>query len=288
MSAASTAKYQNIAAAELFGWIATNPNRSRQLSPIEFTQASNGDGAAGSLDNMGLPHVTVTTLNPSTLLAVFHWIADPLFAAALPTVRTAMLRDFATKLQESTDHLQGTSLARKRRRIHDWIGLIAGGGTIKDTDETNEWLDCYGSLAALQGAQIILVKRQTTEEGEDVTGGTGLQGEVYFATNPINWDSRRPVWIADYRARWISETAPTEINLAQWLGAIESMGWIVQWPEAEGTKESIVGELKSTPTWTAADSKLRKEVLARRLGRVKTLAAVRPAAGGAGAGAYDL
>jgi hypothetical protein len=82
--------------------------------------------------------------------------------------------------------------------------------------------------------------------------------------------------------------APTEINLAQWLGAIESMGWIVQWPEAEGTKESIVGELKSTPTWAAADSKLRKEVLARRLGRVKTLAAVRPAAGGAGAGAYDL
>jgi len=123
MSAASTAfaaKYQNIAAAELFGWLATNPNRSRQLSPIEFTQASGGDSAAaGSLENMGLPHVTVTSLNPSTLLAVFHWIADPLFAAALPTVRTAMLRDFATKLQESTDHLQGTSLARKRRRIHD-------------------------------------------------------------------------------------------------------------------------------------------------------------------------
>ena len=293
-------QYQNIAVAELFAWLQTNPNRSRNLAPIEVEKTAATEGpAAGSLENMGIPHITVASLNPSNLLSLFHWIADPLYALALPTVRTAMLRDFATKLQESTDHLQGTSLARKRRRVHDWIGAIAGGGLIKDDRighstvrssavAEDEWLECYGALATLQGRQIILVKRQTTEDGEDVLGGTGLQGEIHFATNPANWDSRLPVWIADYRGRWISETAATEVNFGQWLGAVEGMGWIVEWPEADGTKESIVGELKGQPTWTAADAKLRKEVLAKRLGRINTLAAFRPrAAGGAGSPGFD-
>lgn len=284
MSAAPQKQYQNIAVAELFAWLQTNPNRSRNLAPIEVEKTTAAAEAAGSLENMGLPHITVASLNPSNLLSLFHWIADPLYALALPTVRTAMLRDFATKLQESTDHLQGTSLARKRRRVHDWIGAIAGGALVKD----DEWLECYGALATLQGRQLILVKRQTTEDGEDVLGGTGLQGEIHFATNPANWDSRLPVWIADYRGRWISETAATEVNFGQWLGAIEGMGWIVEWPEADGTKESIVGELKGQPTWTAADAKLRKEVLAKRLGRINTLAAFRPrAAGGAGSPGFD-
>ena len=285
MAAAAPAKqYQNIAVAELFAWLATNPNRGRNLAPIEIEKVTEPMEAAGSLENMGLPHVTVASMNPSNLLSLFHWIADPLYALALPTVRASMLRDFATKLQESTDHLQGTSLARKRRRVHDWIGAIAGGGIVKD----DEWLDCYGSLATLQGRQLILVKRQTTEDGADVLGGTGLQGEIHFATNPVNWDSRVPIWIADYRGRCFYDTATTEINFGQWLGAIEAMGWIVEWPEADGTKESIVGELKGQPTWTAADAKLRKEVLAKRLGRINTLTALRPkAAGGAGCAGFD-
>jgi hypothetical protein len=186
-----------------------------------------------------------------------------------------MLREFATALQEKTDTLQGTSLARKRRKIHDWIGAIAGGSQIKDED----WEDCYGCISLLQGIQLVLVRRQTTEEGEEVVG-TGFKGEISFATNPMNWSGNKPVWIADYRGRWLGTPIDSAENLVGaavsiWLSSLETSGWIVHWPEADGTKEEIMTELKSSPTWQTSDTKLKKEILSKRLGHIKTFEALR-------------
>jgi hypothetical protein len=279
MSAAATAatKYQNISANELFEYLSKNPNRGHSLKPIEILPPKE-EVKTATLDVLGLPQLTAIPMNPSSLLGIFHWIADPLYGLALPNIRAGMLREFATALQEKTDTLQGTSLARKRRKIHDWIGAIAGGSQIKDED----WEDCYGCISLLQGIQLVLVRRQTTEEGEEVVG-TGFKGEISFATNPMNWSGNKPVWIADYRGRWLGTPIDSAENLVGaavsiWLGSLETSGWIVHWPEADGTKEEIVTELKSSPTWQTSDSKLKKEILSKRLGRIKTFEALRTVA----------
>ena len=48
-------------------------------------------------------------------------------------------------------------------------------------------------------------------------------------------------------------------------------GWIVKWPEVEGTKTEIIEYLSLLPTWQATDVKINKDILAVRLGRANTI-----------------
>jgi pterin-4a-carbinolamine dehydratase len=278
MSATALSKYQNVSASQLFEFLATNPNRNLSLTPIESTyaiQLSKEEDEEHTLEALNLPQFTSTAMNPSNVLGIFHWIADPMYGLSLPNSRAAMLREFATALQEKTEHLQGTSLARKRKKLHDWISAMIGSNTIKEED----WNDFYSAMATMQEVQLILVRRQTTEEGEEVVG-SGYKGEISFATNPTLWTASKPVYVADYRGRWMATPVDTAGYLSGpvvsiWLGSLESSGWTVEWPEADGTKESIVNELNKLPTWNATDSKLKKEVLAKRLGKAHTFNALR-------------
>ena len=266
--------HQNVSAAQLFEYLSKNPNRNHSLTPIEF-QLPKEEDEEHTLDALNLSQFTSTAMNPSNILGIFNWIADPMYSLSLPNSRAAMLREFATKLQEKTEHLQGTSLARKRKRLHDWISAIIGSNSIKE----EEWNDFYSAMATMQEVQLILVRRQTTEEGEEVVG-SGYKGEISFATNPTLWTASKPVYIADYRGRWMATPVDTATYLSGtivsiWLGSLESSGWTVDWPDADGTKEAIVNELNKHPTWNTTDSKLKKDVLAKRLGRVHTFNALR-------------
>jgi hypothetical protein len=268
-------KYQNLSVNELFEFIVKNPNKNHNLTPIEIVPPKEEDKETSTLEVLNLERHTATPMNPSSVLGIFHWISDPLYGLALPNVRSAMLREFATALQLKTETLQGTSLARKRRKLHDWVSVIAGGGTIKE----DEWIEFYSAMATMQEVQLVLVRRQTTEEGEEVVG-SGFKGEISFATNPINWSNTKPVWIADYRGRWLATplddaSNPVGSEVSIWLGSLETSGWVIEWPDAEGTKESIVEELKSHITWKDGDNKLKKDILSKRLGKLKTFTSLR-------------
>jgi hypothetical protein len=52
---------------------------------------------------------------------------------------------------------------------------------------------------------------------------------------------------------------------------MEQKGWVVQWPEVEGTKTEIVEQLSRFPTWQETDKKLLRETLALRLGKANAL-----------------
>lgn len=277
---AATRTHQNVSVAQLFEWLSKNPNKNHSLTPIEVQFPKEEDKEEHTLDSLNLSQFTATAMNPSNVLGIFHWVADPMYALSLPNARAAMLREFATAQQLKTETLQGTSLARKRKRLHDWISELISTGSIKEeSSKKNEWIEFYSVMAIMQEVQLILVRRQTTEEGEEVVG-SGYKGEVSFATNPTLWTASKPVYIADYRGRWIATPVDTATYLSGsavsiWLGSLESSGWTVEWPESDGTKETIVGELNKLPTWNATDSKLKKEVLAKRLGKVHTFDALR-------------
>ena len=59
--------------------------------------------------------------------------------------------------------------------------------------------------------------------------------------------------------------------IGTWLSNSEQGGWIVKWPEIDGTKTDIVEQLSLLPNWQVTDKKLTKEILSARLGKYNTI-----------------
>ena len=266
-------QYQNVSFKELISYSENNPNRNRTLDSIEIQSIKPTQET--SLDKLGLKGYTAFTLNPTGVVSLFACIQDPTtYSLSARGARTQQIIELTTKLQEQTEQLKNTALSRKRRKIHDLIGASYNGTAFEDKD----YLELFSGLSQMRDMHFVLMKssvQEDIEEGEKQYDSS-LKGEVVFSTDPTTWKRDNPVWVADYRARWVA--IPSEQNaqdlhkiIATWLSTTEQTGWIVQWPEVDGTKAEIVEQLSSLPTWQATDKKLTKEVLATRLGRANTI-----------------
>ena len=273
----STAKvYQNVSIGQLLDWSKRNPNRSHSLAPIRIQQTLEAKKDLGtSMAPLFLP--TYSSVPVPNMLGIIAWIRDPMFADATTAVRTSIIRELATTLQTECDTLQGSPFARKRRRIHDGIGAIHNNGKIKEED----WKDIYSALGHLTGVHLVFVRdakgieEDREDKPEELQGAS--KGSISFSSEPATWDPEKPVWIVDYKARWIAVTEEEETTreiLLRWLGDIERGGWIVDWPVPDDTKEAIIRELCDDCSWRPIDSKLLKAELAKRLGRMRTIKAL--------------
>ena len=274
----ATAKvYQNVSIQQLTDWSATNPYRNHSLAPIRIQTGLAGDQGT-SLASIGLPTYTAIPLPDS--LHVFEWMRNPLYTDASVSVRASLVRTLATTFQTEADTLlAGSPYARKRRRIYDGIGALLHGTPLKNEDRT----DVIGALAHLSGLQLLLVKQPTTVEPVLTTDSTGNTivttaeptelPTVLFSSPPTTWSASVPTWVIDWHGRWVGtteETTPFQ-SLLSWCTGLDPTKWSVQWPVVEATKEAIVQELSTTASWKATDSKLKKDVLALRLGRIRVL-----------------
>jgi hypothetical protein len=193
------------------------------------------------------------------------------------------LIEYSTKLQQQTDDLKNTSLARKRKKIHDLIAVSYNGGTFQEKD----YLDLYHGLSLMTKQHFILLKEAVQDHIEDpLSERRGMdheakcesshKGEIVFSSDPTTWKHDHTLWVADYRGRWVA--IPSEIHAqplstiaADWLCTMEQHGWTVQWPEIEATKIELIEQLSGLPTWKETDRKLTKDVLSVRLGRALSL-----------------
>lgn len=267
-------QYQNVSYKELISFAETNPNRNRTLASIEVQTSKPSQET--SLDKLGLKGYTAFNLNPTGIISLFACIANPSYYSLAPkNVRTQEIIELATKLQEETENLKNTSLSRKRKKIHDLIGQAYNGANFDD----KECFDIVNGLAFMRNTHFVLMKsavHDDIEEGEKTQHETGHKGEIIFSSDPSLWSSENPIWVADYRARWVAipseqSAEPIRRILPNWLTTVEQTGWIIQWPEVDGTKTELVERLSVLPTWQATDKKLTKEILAARLGRANTI-----------------
>lgn len=266
-------QYQNVSFQELLQFAQHNPNRAQTLEPIEVQHVKPAQET--SLENLGLKGYQAYHLNPTGIISLLVCIADPTYySLAAPNARTQQIIDMATALQEQTEELRNSHLSRKRKKIHDLIGGAYNGAVLEDKD----YLDLFAGLAHLKEIQFVLLKSAVQEEIEEGKKqyDSALQGEVLFSSSPEVWKRDRPVWIVDYRTRWVAvpsekhAESPTTF-LATWLQHMEQNGWMVQWPEVEGTKAELVAQLSVLPSWQPADKALLKDTLAARLGKIKAL-----------------
>jgi hypothetical protein len=268
-----TKQYQNISFKELVSCAQTNPNRNHNLDSIEIV--SNKPTQDASLDKLGLNGYTSFNLNPSGVVSLFACIQDySTYSLSAKGARTQLIIEQATKLQEQTEQLRNTSLSRKRRKIYDLIGASYNASPFEDKDYT----DLFSGLSLMQNMHFVLMKsavQENIEEGEKQYSSS-LKGEIIFSSDPSTWKLDNPIWVADYRARWVaipSEQRSKDLHkfIGSWISHLEQTGWIIQWPEFDATKTAIVEQLSVLPTWQPTDKKLTKEVLGIRLGRANCI-----------------
>jgi hypothetical protein len=222
-----------------------------------------------SLDSFHLPGYTSFNVNPAGIVNILSCISDPQFYSLAPAnARMQQLIEYSTKLQQQTDDLKNTSLARKRKKIHDLIAVSYNGGTFQEKD----YLDLYHGLSLMTKQHFILLKEAVQDHIEDpLSERRGMdheakcesshKGEIIFSSDPVTWKHDHTLWVADYRGRWVA--IPSEIHAqplstiaADWLCTMEQHGWTVQWPEIDATKIELVEQLSRLPTWKETDRKL--------------------------------
>lgn len=266
-------QYQNVSFKELIAYSENNPNRNCTLDSIEIVSVNSCQET--SLDKLGLIGYTAFNLNPTGIMSLFACINDPsMYSLSNKGARLQQIIDLTTKLQEQTDKLKNTAFSRKRRKIHDLIGASYNGTTFEDKD----YLDLFSGISCMCDINFVLMKssvQENIEEGQKQYD-SALKGEVIFSTDPSNWKQENPIWIADYRARWVaipSEQHAQDLHkiIGTWVSTIEQTGWIIQWPEVDITKSELVERLSVLPTWQLTDKKLTKDILAVRLGRANCI-----------------
>ena len=261
--------YQNVSYQELLGFAEQNPNRRRSLEPIEIRTSSQET----SMDTLELAGYSSYNLNPAGILSVIACLSDPSSYSLAPLhARVQQRIDLSTSLQERTDGLKNTPLARKRKKLHDLIAASYNGSRMEEKD----YLDLYHGLAALCHVNFVLMKETVQDNIQEGTQDSALKGEILFSSDPSLWSSDDPVWAADYRGRWLAVPSemvaePLVTLLPTWLTTMEQKGWVIQWPDVEATKVELVERLSVLPTWKETDRKLTKDILSARLGRAQTI-----------------
>lgn len=266
-------EYQNVSFQELLQYATHNPNRSRTLDPIEIVNQKKSQDH--SLDSFGLHGYQSYSLEPTGALSLLACIQDPTYFSLLATnARIQQIIDITTSLQEQTEQLRNTSLRLKRKKIYDLIGAVFNGKILED----KEYQDLFQGISFLKEIQFILIKsavQENIEEGEKQYDSS-LKGEVLFSSRPDCWKRDQPVWVVDFRARWVAiphdkHIEPLSSILSTWILFMERNGWIVQWPEIDGTKTELVEQLSLLPGWQPTDKSLKKETLSARLGKINTM-----------------
>jgi hypothetical protein len=280
----ATSNHQNVSIAQLLEWADKNPNKSKTLAPIGIQDSSVlvskkelSDMKENTLESIGLGEFESNTLSPSGILSVIAWATDSTYPYLSVRARSAYLRELATRLQQQTEGLAGGTLARRRRKIHDGIGGLANTGSVKP----EEMLNLFSGLAIMCGVQLIFVQMSKVEEKERDEEGKEVEDDgekyIYFSSDPTMWVKEKKTFVVDYYGRWIASprTDKSMKTLVDWVDDLEMNGWIVGWHIDQNlTKDALVEELKSYPTWLSEHSKLKKDVLARRLAKYSTLRAI--------------
>ena len=266
--------YQNYRFDELIAFAQQNPHRTRQLTPLEVLEQECGRKKTEkdtSLSGFGLQGYTVFDLQPTGLISMMVCMDDPhAYALSTPAIRSQQTIEHCTLLQQRTDELRNGPLMRKRKRIYELLGAIYNESIQLDE---GDYIDLFRAMEVFQDAHFVLITRAV--QGTMESDSKDHQNTIGFSSSPLLWKRDRPVWLVDAHGRWIAVPTdtgrPLAAELADWLPHMAEKGWLIQWPDTEGSKTEIVEQLIALGAWQESDKKLIKDTLSARLGKEKTM-----------------
>jgi hypothetical protein len=178
---------------------------------------------------------------------------DPFFADAAPGLRQQMMLAASTDIPQEIDtRIRTTGWARYRKKALEWLGAAPGKLSAEESRQL------WDILTTVFDIQCIVLG---DEEGRVVRAAPA---------DIRTWRADRPLVLIDIGLtrvwtclRW-NGTA-----LLDWLE-----GRQVEWPEAEGSKIELVEAWEKQPAYKESDRKLKKDDLAKMVGRAQALAAL--------------
>ncbi len=267
-------KYQNVSFSELCNYIKTNKYSDKSLKYIETFSAK--EEKESELDSMGLTGYRAFSLEPSGIISALAFIENPSeYMLMTKADKINTLSNITTQLQTSTDILKNSHLNRKRKKVYDLIGNVYNGTQINEDQDIKDLFSC---VSYIKNINFLLIKtniQESIEKSIEISNSSH-KGYVYFSSNPINWKRETPIYVIDYRCRWIAYQHAAANNsihnhIAPWLLFTQGNGWTIEWPELDMTKTAIVAELSKEITYNPSDNSLLKDILSERLSKIKTL-----------------
>jgi len=208
---------------QLQSWVKENPNRKREVIPIELCTVSDtqeGEVAPATVAGGWTP----TPLEPPGPLSLYLWKTDPEFRGGTPPVRRTILRDAILSITVRVEaELRGVKWHRKKVLEQLAAQQTSAVSPPMDTPELDT------GLCAIFGYQKVCVD----EANKKVE---------FFPADPRTWSTELPVWGATTGSRAVLHRPgeePVGRDLAQWLCDRERDGWKIHWPVSDGTLEEI-------------------------------------------------
>jgi hypothetical protein len=241
---------------QLQQWVKENPNRKREVIPIEICVVSDtqeGEDAPATVAGGWIP----TPLEPPGPLSLYLWKTDPEFRGATPPVRRTILRDTILKVTERVEaELRGVKWHRKKVLEQLAAQQTSAVSPPMDTPELDT------ALCALFGYQKIAID----EANKKVE---------FFPADPRIWSTELPVWGATTGSRAILHRPgeePVGKGLALWLSDRERESWKIDWPVSDGTLEEIKKKMLERGTGVGPSlDKPKKADWAAALGRAEAI-----------------
>lgn len=223
-------------------WISKNPHKSAsipQYIPEKYTTL----GVIGKEEDGWIK----TPVSPATPLSAILLAQNSYYDATPETARRHILRDETTDLQEkSVLHLKGR--AWPVRRTNEGINLCGIEEGRSSTWPAIGWR----ALCALRECQIIIIN----EEKKQIS---------FYPEDIRNWSETIDTFCVDSDCRFLWTSSNPHIQLAAWISKRETNGWIIDWPEAEGTMEELKEQASKCPE--GFTGKIKKEILQKKIGK---------------------
>lgn len=187
-------------------------------------------------------------LNPPGALSAVFMATDPMYGLGSLALRKQIQMESLITLQERVDkELVGRRYPRKK--IQDLLGSQLSASAPVSSPLLEE------VLCELFHLQKIQINRRSKTVS-------------FFPPDLRVWTSDKKIILADEENHW-SFVPSTLLHVSTWLTEKEDEGWKISWPTADGKLDEIKAGLLQRNI--SPDSKLKKDDLARVLGRAQAL-----------------
>jgi hypothetical protein len=235
---------------KIYDVIDLNPNKHATLRWCEPTSTQ---GSKEELWDI----FQVKPLSPPGALSILLTITEPMYELGTIPLRKQLLTEHLLTLHTRVDNeLVGRRFPR--RKIQDLLAAEVSAQSPSGSALLEE------VLCELFGVQKVHFQRKSKKI-------------TFYPPDLRLWRSDKPIIFAEEDNTWMF-TPTQHLRFLDWLLAKEDEGWSLSWPTADGKLEEIKSKLLSHQVVLqapAGSTKLKKEDLAKALGRVEAIKVLR-------------
>lgn len=253
----------------LKGWASTNPHSAVTLKralPMMKDSEKNSDYVMSTFkliaasNNKG--NWYTEDLEPANIISFVLWYRDPLYRTADKKLRQQLYTEALLDLQAELEHnITGTQWSRFRKRF---VERLNSGTVGAPTAQTIKDRPIYEAFWANR-LNVQLVKISTrTDAGKHIS----------FVPSIETWTADKKIIFVDenFESVFIApEDGHEKRSLFKWISDVETAGWTINWPVADGTKDELDAAILPLLRFITVPEKAKKAELAVIVGKYQAI-----------------